>query len=169
MKEKFFSLAVMLIFSVAVFAQESFSTDSVKLENTKLTQRVDSLEHELAYFKLSYEIHKLNTDLEIFSNGINNSSNSVQLNLYAKTNFYPLYKAYKQNYDASLTKMDAYKELINASKKDFMFRIRNEQYSDDERYLLMNSYDLIDKAWTALEAAMNNFKVSLEAYKDFVD
>lgn len=54
--------------------------DSTK--DISLTQRVDSLEHELSYIKLSYELYTLNNDLSIFNNDIGVRTNAIQINIY---------------------------------------------------------------------------------------
>ena len=64
-------LILVLLCTTIAYAQKNDSSFMVApADSTKdisLTQRVDSLEHELSYIKLSYELYTLNNDLSIFN------------------------------------------------------------------------------------------------------
>lgn len=75
-------LILVLLCTTIAYAQKNDSSFMVApADSTKdisLTQRVDSLEHELSYIKLSYELYTLNNDLSIFNNDIGVRTNAIQ-------------------------------------------------------------------------------------------
>ena len=79
-------LILVLLCTTIAYAQKNDSSFMVApADSTKdisLTQRVDSLEHELSYIKLSYELYTLNNDLSIFNNDIGVRTNAIQINIY---------------------------------------------------------------------------------------
>lgn len=78
-------LILVLLCTTIAYAQKNDSSFMVApADSTKdisLTQRVDSLEHELSYIKLSYELYTLNNDLSIFNNDIGVRTNAIQINI----------------------------------------------------------------------------------------
>ena len=78
MKKLFFTLLVLVLSIFSVNAQSQNSQEKMQT----LVQRVDSLEHELSYLKLSYELSTLNSDITLFSNEINIKTLEIQLDLY---------------------------------------------------------------------------------------
>lgn len=109
-------LILVLLCTTIAYAQKNDSSFMVApADSTKdisLTQRVDSLEHELSYIKLSYELYTLNNDLSIFNNDIGVRTNAIQINIYTHNFDYKLYKAYKDNYEATKDKLLSYQDLI---------------------------------------------------------
>ena len=70
-----------LVLVLSIFSVNAQSQDSQE-EMQTLVQRVDSLEHELSYLKLTYELSTLNSDMTLFSNAMDIKSLELQLNLY---------------------------------------------------------------------------------------
>ena len=138
--------------------------DSTK--EISLTQRIDSLEHELSYIKLSYELYTLNNDLSTFKNEIGIASNAIQINIYTRNFDYELYKSYKDNYEANKDKLLSFQELIEAKKTYFWLKIITYPYTENEKKMLLLSYTTIDKGYSALESSLKLMKVCLDMYKD---
>ena len=67
MKKIFCTLLVLVLSIFSVNAQSQNSQEKMQT----LVQRVDSLEHELSYLKLTYELSTLNSDMTLFTNEIN--------------------------------------------------------------------------------------------------
>ena len=70
-----------LVFVLSFSSVHAQSNDSQK-EIQTLVQRVDSLEHELSYLKLTYELNTLNSDITMFANEVYTKSIAIQLDLY---------------------------------------------------------------------------------------
>ena len=64
MKKIFCTLLVLVLSIFSVNAQSQNSQEEMQT----LVQRVDSLEHELSYLKLTYELNTLNSDMKLFLN-----------------------------------------------------------------------------------------------------
>ena len=81
-------LIVTLLYTPIVYAQKEDSSSMVApADSTKgisLIQKIDSLEHELSYIKLSHELYKLINDLAVFNNNIGITINRIQIDIYGQ-------------------------------------------------------------------------------------
>lgn len=162
-------IVVLLCTSIAYAQKEDSSSMVAPADSTKeisLTQRIDSLEHELSYVKLSYELYILNNDLAVFKNNIGITTNEMQINIYERNFDYKLYKAYKDNYEANKEKLLSFQELIETKKTYFWLKITIYPYSENEKKLLLASYMTIDNGYSALESSLKLMKVCLDMYKE---
>ncbi len=163
-------LIVVLLCTPIAYAQKegSFSmvapADSTK--EVSLTQRIDSLEHELSYVKLSYELYALNNDLAVFRSDIGITTSAIRLNICERNFDYKLYKSYKDNYETSKEQLLSFQELIETKKTYFWLKITIYPYSETEKNLLLASYMKIDKGYSALESSLKLMKVCLDMYKE---
>lgn len=97
-----------LVFVLSFSSVHAQSNDSQK-EIQTLVQRVDSLEHELSYLKLTYELNTLNSDITMFANEVYTKSIAIQLDLY------------NRNFNSKLG--DAYQHIMkhaNARNNQFL-------------------------------------------------
>lgn len=161
---KFIFTLIFVLSIISVKAQTSNSYDQVK----ELTQRVDSLEHELSYMKLSYELYTLNTDITMFADEVYTKSIAIQLDIYNRNFNSRLYEAYLRYYDSCKGKKDSFSELIEAKKTFFAVKIFTYQYSDKELNTLFASYNVINNAFENLESSMDMLKITLDAYRELM-
>lgn len=161
---KFISFILLLLFTSYANAQ---SQDNQQ-EMQALTQKVDSLAHELSYLKLSYEINSLNSDLISFKNDVYTTALDVQINLYNRNFNRSLGRAYRENYESSENKRKSYDSLIKAKKDYFALMIYTQSYTESEIQLLMGSYGLIDDILDSLDNSMNLLKLAIDAYIDMM-
>lgn len=163
-------LIVTLLYTPIVYAQKEDSSSIVApADSTKgisLIQRIDSLEHELSYIKLSHELYKLINDLAVFNNNIGITINRIQIDIYGQNFDYKLYKAYKDNYAVNKNKLLSLQELIEIKKNLFSIKITTYPYSEKEKDLLLTSYMTIDNGYSALESSLKLMKVCLDMYKE---
>ena len=104
-----------LVFVLSFSSVHAQSNDSQK-EIQTLVQRVDSLEHELSYLKLTYELNTLNSDITMFANEVYTKSIAIQLDLYNRNFNSKLGDAYQQYYETCQRKKQSISELIEAKK-----------------------------------------------------
>ena len=158
-------LMCLLAFALSLF---SVHAQTQKTENVLpvLTEKVDSLEHELAFLRLDYEIKTLNYDITMFADEMDAKSSAISLNLYTGNFDYRLKNAYSQNFESCLAKKQSMSELVKSKKRYIYARIMTYPYSDAELDMLMGGYRIIDKAWDSLEKSMDLLKVTLDAYSD---
>lgn len=163
-------LIVVLLCTPIAYAQKEGSFSMVApADSTKeisLIQRIDSLEHELSYVKLSYELYTLNNDLAVLKNYIGITTNQMQINIYERNFDYRLYKVYKDNYEINKEKLLSLQELIENKKTYLWHKITIYPYSENEKNLLLSSYMLIDNGYSALESSLKLMKVCLDIYKE---
>ena len=133
-----------------------------------LVQRVDSLEHELSYLKLIYELETLNSDITIFYNEVYTKAIEVKLYLYNKNFDRKLGESYHQTYDSYLDKMQAFSKLIEMKKKLFMLELVTYPYTERESNTLVSNYNIIDKAFAVLQNSMDLLKLTIDTYEEFM-
>lgn len=137
-------------------------------ESQSLIQRVDSLEHELSYLKLTYELSTLNSDIIMFSNEVYTKSISIQLDLYNQNFDRRLGEAYKRYYESCLHRQESFSELIEAKQTFFAVKVLTYPYTELELNTLMASYNVIKDAYNSLESSMNLLKLSIETYQKYM-
>ena len=75
-------IIISFIFALSFFTAQAVSQNDKKdISTISLSQKVDSIEHELSYLKMSYELSSLNNDITMFANEIYTKSLAIQLNI----------------------------------------------------------------------------------------
>lgn len=160
MKKIFYTL---LVLGLSIFSVNAQSQNSQEKMQT-LVQRVDSLEHELSYLKLTYELSTLNSDMTLFSNAINIKSLDIQLNLYNRNFNSQLGYAYQRYYKSCQERKQSISELIEAKKTFFVLKVITYPFSESEMNTLKTSYNVIDNAYKSIETSMELLKIFVDAY-----
>lgn len=160
MKKIFYTLLILVLSIFSVNAQSQNSQEKMQT----LVQRVDSLEHELSYLKLTYELSTLNSDMELFSNAINIKSLDIQLNLYNRNFDSQLGYAYQRYYKSCQERKQSISELIEAKKTFFVLKVITYPFSESEMNTLKTSYNVIDNAYKSIETSMELLKIVMDAY-----
>ena len=97
--KKILFVLVFVLFAISIRAQSQDQLpQDQQVELQSLIQKVDSLEHELSYIKLTYELYTLNSDIKMFANEAYTKSIAIQLNLYNRNFDSKLGKSYQQEY-----------------------------------------------------------------------
>ena len=161
---KFLFFLVCGLSSISIQAQSQNS----QMEVHALVHRVDSLEHELSYLKLTYELYTLNSDITMFANEVYTKSIAIQLNLYNRNFNSKLGQSYQQYYESCLHKKQSIYGLIEAKKKFFILIFITYPYTESEQDTLMASYNVIDDAFDTLEHSMSMLKITIDAYKELM-
>lgn len=146
MKKIFYTFLVLVLSIFSVNAQSQNSQEKMQT----LVQRVDSLEHELSYLKLTYELSTLNSDMTLFSNEIHSKSLEIQLYIYNRNFNSQLGNAYQQYYKSCQEKKQSISELIEAEKTFFVLKVITYPFSESEMNALKAKYKVIDKAYDSM-------------------
>ncbi len=160
MKKFFYTLLVLVL---SIFSVNAQSQNSQEKKQT-LVQRVDSLEHELSYLKLTYELSTLNSDMTLFSNAINIKSLEIQLNLYNRNFNSQLGYAYQRYYKSCQERKQSISELIESKKTFFVLKVITYPFSESEVNTLNASYNVIDNAYESIGKSMELLKIVVDAY-----
>lgn len=153
----------LLVFMLSIFSGYAQSYDS-REEMRTLLHRVDSLEHELSYLKLSYELDKLNLDIGRLANDVHIYAMDIQLALYNRYFDSELYNSYQGQYDAYQVSKVALAGKIASVKMLYNVKIVVYPYTENELNVLKSSYNLIDSAYSVLERSMNLLKTAIVEY-----
>lgn len=155
----FLIASVLSIISIHAQSQNS------QIEVQALVHRVDSLEHELSYLKLTHELYTLNSDITMFSNGVSTKTIAIQLDLYNRNFNSELGNSYQQYYESCLYRKQSISDLIEVRKKFFALKVITYPYTESEMETLLAYYNAIDAAYNTLEHSMNLLKITVDAYK----
>ena len=161
MNKFLFFLAFVLI-SFSVHAQSQDPGEDIQ----KLVYKVDSLEHELSYLKLTYELSVLNSDMTMFTNGVNIKTIEIQLNLYNRIFNSQLGDMYQQYYEACQHRKQSISELIEVKKTFLGLKVLTYPYTENELNVLMQQHDQVNSAYETLERSMDLLKVTVDAYNE---
>ena len=162
MRKIFYTFLVLVLSIFSVNAQSQNSQEKMQT----LVQRVDSLEHELSYLKLTYELSTLNSDMTLFSNEIYSKSLEIQLYLYNRNFNSQLGNVYQQYYKSCQEKKQSISELIEAKKTFFVLKVITYPFSESEMNTLKASYNVIDKAYESIGKSMELLKIVMDAYNE---
>lgn len=154
-----------LVFVLSFFGAHAQSQSSLE-EIQTLAQKVDSLEHELSYLRLTYELSSLNSDILMFKNEIYTKSVEIQLQLYNRNFNSELGDAYRRYYESCQYRKQSFTELIEAKKKFFILKVMTYPYTESELGMFKTSYSVINDAYDVLEDSMDFLKVTIDAYNE---
>lgn len=157
-------VATLTFKGVSAHAQSQNSQKDVQI----LAQRVDSLEHELSYLKLTYELNTLNSDITMFANDVYTKSIEIQLNYYNRNFYSALGNSYQRYYESCQHKKQAMSELIETRKMSFQIKVMTYPYTENELKTLNASYNVINYAFDTLETSMDVLKNAIKAYNKFL-
>ena len=161
-----------LVFVFPFISIQARSQDSLpqnpQVEKQTLVQRVDSLEHELSYLKLTYELYTLNSDIKMFANEVDTKSIEIRLDLYNRNFNYKLGDSYKQYYESCQHHQQSIFRLIEARKKFFDLKVMTYPYSESELNTLMASYNVVNEAYDILDRSMKKLKIIIDAYNELM-
>ena len=158
-------IIISFIFALSFFTAQAVSQNDKKdISTISLSQKVDSIEHELSYLKMSYELSSLNNDITMFANEIYTKSLAIQLNIQSRYLDRRLTNSYTEYYDACKYKQNSISELITVKKTFFNLKYITSDFSKEESNVLLKSIDVIDSAYDSLVSSMSLLKVSLETY-----
>ena len=133
-----------------------------------LEQRVDSLERQMSYLKLSYELDLLNLELEAFKTSTSLEATDVKLDIAIKNFDRKLFRVKSMSYDSSIRKKESFSNLIEMKKNYFIAMVIVNAYTESELNVLYGKYDIIDGHFEALETSLNYLKAALDIYEEML-
>lgn len=162
---RIFLFLIMFVFPfISIKAQSQESPMEVQV----LVQRVDSLEHEVSYLQLTYELYTLNSDITMFANEVYTKSIAIQLDIYNRNFSYKLGQSYKQYYESCQNKQQSIFKLIEVKKQFFALKVLTYPYTESELNTLMASYSVINNAYDTLETSMKMLKTTIDTYNELM-
>lgn len=152
----------MSFFSLTVSAQNSL------VEAKTLEQRVDSLERQMSYLKLSYELDLLNLELEAFKTSASLEATGVKLDIAIKNFNRKMLRVSRMSYDSSIRRKKSLSNLIEVKKEYFIAMVMVNAYTESELNVLNGKYDIIDSHFDALEKSLDYLKTALDIYEEMM-
>ncbi|MCR8917224.1 hypothetical protein [Bacteroides sp. ET225] len=162
--KKFLCLFVFMFSLFSVHAQSQDTREGMQM----LVQRIDSLEHELSYLKLTYAVNTLNSDIAVFANEVYAKSIAIRLDIYSRNFDSKLGDSYQQYYESCQHKKQSISELIEVRKISFTLSVMTHPYSENELDMLKASYGVVDHGYDALEGSMDLLKLTIDEYNKFL-
>lgn len=154
-----------LVFVLSLFTIQAHAQDS-REELQSLIHKVDSLEHELAYLKLSYELDRLNSNLSTFAHELHLKYSDIQINVLYQIFNSELANAYNKYYEVCQEKQLSSLSLIESVKEVYILSILTHQFSEDELNSLKARYDLIGYSYDSVCKTMEMLKIATEMYNN---
>ena len=156
-----FCLLLFVVSFTAVMAQSKKQQE----EKPALEQRVDSLQHELAFLKAKYELDQLNTEIKINACDINTRTNSIEINMTFKNYNIALGRAYQSNYEATEELAEKIKERADSLKLLIVLQLMKYSFSDSETELLKSDIKTLDLGLNSLDKSLDLYKMTINEYK----
>lgn len=166
MKKELMIAAILLANCIASFGQQSNDTSGTPdNEVEELTQKVSSLEHELKFLGLSYDLYRLNTDISLFADRTRITSNEVKSLINGNDHSYSLYKSYKDNYDVSMQRLKAFESLMASVKFKYEAFCSKFPFSEVELNNLKESWKSVETGFNYLQTSMDMYKFCIDFYE----
>lgn len=134
-------------------------------EKPALEQRVDSLQHELAFLKAKYELEQLNSQMQMYSYGIDIKVNAINIDRARKIFESRLATAFQSDYESFKGLTNALKERVDSTKLFTVLQLMKYSFSDSEVQALKYQINILDLSLDALEKHLDLYKISLDEYK----
>ena len=165
--KRYVFLIAMTMCCIASFGQQRNNTlDSLNNEVKELTQKVSSLDHELKFLSLSYDLYRINTDLTLFSEEIRITGNEVKNLIYRDYYKYDIYKSYKDNYDVSMKKLNVFEELIKSAQYKYDAFCTTYSLYEVELNNFKGSWGYIKAGYVYLQKTLEMYKIYLDTYEE---
>ena len=159
--KKIFCLLLFVVSFIAVMAQSKKQQE----EKPALEQRVDSLQHELAFLKAKYELEQLNSQMQMYSYGIDIKVNAINIDRARKIFESRLATAFQSDYESFKGLTNALKERVDSTKLFIVLQLMKYSFSDSEVQALKYQINILDLSLDALEKHLDLYKISLDEYK----
>lgn len=156
-----FCLLLCVVSFTAVMAQSKKQQE----EKPALEQRVDSLQHELAFLKAKYELEQLNSQMQMYSYGIDIKVNAIDIDRARKIFESRLATAFQSDYESFKGLTNALKERVDSTKLFTVLQLMKYSFSDSEVQALKYQINILDLSLDALEKHLDLYKISLDEYK----
>lgn len=148
--KKIFCLLLLVISFTAVMAQSKNQQE----EKPALEQRVDSLQHELAFLKAEYELDQFNSEIYIKACNVDTRTNSIDLNRVRRIFDSNLAVAYQSKYEASKKLVEAFKMKADSLKLLIVLQLMQYSFSDSEAGELKSKIKTLDSSLNILDKCL---------------
>ena len=159
--KKIFCLLLFVVSFTAVMAQSKNQQE----EKPALEQRVDSLQHELAFLKAEYELDQFNSEIYIKACNVDTRTNSIDLNRVRRIFDSNLAVAYQSYYEAIEGLAETFKKRADSLKHLIVLQLMQYSFSDSETELLKSKIKTLDLELNSLDKNLDLYKTSLDEYK----
>ena len=154
-----------LVFSFSLIGKTQITTDT-SFAIDSLSNKVNELEHNLNYLKLTYELNILRAELNIAASEANIKSLEMKMDVYHSSKFdIDLYNSYRDWNQMAVSQKESFAGLIEAKKKLVAISLLTAEFSEDETNLLIQTCGVIDNAFNSYGAALDMVQKILDVWK----
>ncbi|MDE6322828.1 MAG: hypothetical protein K2L85_01765 [Paramuribaculum sp.] len=157
-------LYIVIISVLFVFPFNSEAQTNTESKIEELSVKVDSLTHQIDYFRMSYEMYVLNTDLKLFTQDVNSQIKDMKMNIYHHDCDRDMYRMYSHLYDSYRYNLKSIKGLIESKQQFFIAMVIAKEWSEEELNVLTQSYDMTKGLFLQAELALDMMKNILDIY-----
>lgn len=163
-------MRILILFTICLFTTIPFQIRAQSPEEQSdiraLTQRIDSLENELAYLKIFNEVRSLYNDIYKLNTDIKISSINVEYyisNKFFKKRYWEVIRDYYKQCEKSLK---TYKERVDKTSMLMIGNILVNSFSEDEIGILTGTIRLAENLCSQVESSLNIYKISIDTYEE---
>ncbi len=166
--KKVISLMLLILASVGNLTAHDYNS-AINTGLTKdvenLSSKLNTLQHDYDYLYCNYMLSDIQLNLKDFENGLNVKSNAILINCYHSRFDIDLYRAYRDNYDASIYLYNSMKEKAEAIAIAVTLKMDTSNFSDAEIKLLNQGCKYVDDCLKIAQSSLNYYKVVLDMYE----
>ncbi len=133
-----------------------------------LEERIKSLEHQVMFMRLYYDLQLLSTSMDKFAIGLNSQTNNIDLKIHQKIFIKQLLTAYEANYDSALFNKNAMRDNMVSLQARYNSIIDTYPFTKDEKEVLIACYNTLLCSYNVVETSLNLYQVTVEGYKSFL-
>lgn len=163
-------MRILILFTICLFTtipiQIRAQSPEEQSDIRALTQRIDSLENELAYLKIFNEVRSLYNDIYKLNTDIKISSINVEYyisNKFFKKRYWEVIRDYYKQCEKSLK---TYKERVDKTSMLMIGNILVNSFSEDEIGILTGTIRLAENLCSQVESSLNIYKISIDTYEE---
>lgn len=159
MYKLFFTLVFVLSFT-SIHAQ----AQDPQVEINALTQRVDSLEHDLTYLELCNKLSELDSDIKILTNEVTIKALGIKIDLFHNNVSSKLGSVYPSLYEGYQSNAESTKELIIKTATYCILKASVSNFTPSEKDYLESKIDILNTHFKSLEGSLKVFKIVMDEY-----
>ncbi len=163
-------MRILILFTICLFTTIPIQIRAQSPEGQSdiraLTQRIDSLENELAYLKIFTEVRSLYNDIYKLNTDIKISSINVEYyisNKFFKKRYWEVIRDYYKQCEKNLK---TYKERVDKTSMLMIGNILVNSFSEDEIGILTGTIRLAENLCSQVESSLNIYKISIDTYEE---
>ena len=163
------TLVILLAF-MSVISATAQEADSLQIQHNEVIadsvtiNKLNRLQRDFDFLNCHFTVTKLKNELSSFVQGIKISSLKAEINCHHGVFNYDLYKAYKEDYNVSVSLLESYKDNIASTKTLVSLIMLTSNFTEEETDLLTRTCDMFDRQIVSAENSLKVYELVIDMY-----